>query len=198
VTSLESNDPGIIQQQIEQTRERVADTVESLAHKADLPARTKEAIGERLESVKGAVSTAQESVRTTLAGVKENAQTTLESTKERTRSTLASALDAADAARSKVVDALAEGRERMPAPDDAEAALGDLRSTIARNPLGLALGSIAAGLLTGLAIPLSQIEREQVGPFAGRAADAARAKVSDLITRTVDQFDSDSGTSPTV
>ena len=49
-------DPGEIRQDIEQTRERMGDTVEALGYKTDVPARAKEAVSSRVDSVKSKVS----------------------------------------------------------------------------------------------------------------------------------------------
>jgi Protein of unknown function (DUF3618) len=45
-------DPGQIKQDIEQTRERMGDTVEALGYKADVPGRAKEAVSGRVDTVK--------------------------------------------------------------------------------------------------------------------------------------------------
>ena len=42
-------DPGLIREQIEQTRERMGETVDALGYKADVPARTRESISGRVE-----------------------------------------------------------------------------------------------------------------------------------------------------
>jgi ElaB/YqjD/DUF883 family membrane-anchored ribosome-binding protein len=42
------------------------------------------------------------------------------------------------------------------------------------NPLGLAVGAIAAGFLAGLAVPVSQKEQEHLGPVADKARDKVR------------------------
>jgi gas vesicle protein len=49
-------DPGAIRQDIEDTRERMGDTVEALGYKADVPTRAKDAVSSRVESVKTKVS----------------------------------------------------------------------------------------------------------------------------------------------
>ena len=49
-------DPGAIRQDIEQTRERMGETVEALGYKADVPGRAKEAISDRVDAMKGKVS----------------------------------------------------------------------------------------------------------------------------------------------
>jgi len=49
-------EPGAIRQDIEQTRERMGETVEALGYKADVPGRAKEAVSTRVQSVKSKVS----------------------------------------------------------------------------------------------------------------------------------------------
>jgi hypothetical protein len=54
------------------------------------------------------------------------------------------------------------------APDRQEVA-GQARKAAGvaqRNPLGLALGSVAAGFLAGMALPSSRVEDERIGPMA--------------------------------
>ena len=45
-------DPAAIKDEIEQTRERMGDTVDALGYKADVPARTKESIADKVDTVK--------------------------------------------------------------------------------------------------------------------------------------------------
>ena len=49
-------DPSEIRHDIEATRARMGDTAEALGHKADVPGRAKEAISDRVESVKSTIS----------------------------------------------------------------------------------------------------------------------------------------------
>ena len=55
-------DPGQIRNDIEETRARMGDTAEALGHKADVPGRTREAISDRVESVKSTFVGAKGSV----------------------------------------------------------------------------------------------------------------------------------------
>ena len=55
-------DPGQIRNDIEETRARMGDTADALGHKADVPGRTREAISDRVESVKSTFSGAKDSV----------------------------------------------------------------------------------------------------------------------------------------
>lgn len=49
-------DPDAIRQEIEETRERMGDTVDALGYKADVPARAKESISDRVQGVKAKVT----------------------------------------------------------------------------------------------------------------------------------------------
>ena len=49
-------DPDTIRRDIEQTRERMGETVDALGYKADVPSRTKEAVTGRVTSVKEAIT----------------------------------------------------------------------------------------------------------------------------------------------
>jgi gas vesicle protein len=53
-------DPGAIRQDIEQTRERMGDTVEALGYKTNVPGRAKEAVSGQVESMKAKAGVAQE------------------------------------------------------------------------------------------------------------------------------------------
>jgi hypothetical protein len=55
-------EPGQIRNDIEETRARMGDTAEALGHKADVPGRTREAISDRVESVKSTFTGAKGSV----------------------------------------------------------------------------------------------------------------------------------------
>ena len=49
-------DPAAIRQEIEATRERMGETVDALSYKADVPARTRESIQEKAQTVKAKVT----------------------------------------------------------------------------------------------------------------------------------------------
>ena len=55
-------DPSEIRNDIEATRARMGDTAEALGHKADVPGRAREAISDRVESVKSTFTGAKDSV----------------------------------------------------------------------------------------------------------------------------------------
>jgi hypothetical protein len=51
------------------------------------------------------------------------------------------------------------------------------------NPLGLAVGAVAAGFLVGLAIPSSSVEHEKLGPVADRVKDQAKETGQEALER---------------
>jgi ElaB/YqjD/DUF883 family membrane-anchored ribosome-binding protein len=55
-------DPGQIRNDIEETRARMGDTAEALGHKADVPGRAREAISDKVDTVKSTFSGAKDSV----------------------------------------------------------------------------------------------------------------------------------------
>jgi gas vesicle protein len=54
------------------------------------------------------------------------------------------------------------------------------------NPLGLAVGAVAAGFLVGLAVPSSDVENEKLGPVADRVKDQAKETGQEALERGKD------------
>jgi phage tail protein X len=70
-------DPRTIRHEIEDTRERMGDTVDALAYKADVKTRAKESVSEKVTSVKEKITGAKDSVSESTPGgedVKEGAR----------------------------------------------------------------------------------------------------------------------------
>src|SRR3954468_12687364 len=55
-------DPSTIRQDIEQTRERMGDTVDALAYKSDVKARTKDSVSGKVDAVKTKITGAADTV----------------------------------------------------------------------------------------------------------------------------------------
>src|SRR3954453_21908174 len=55
-------DPRAIRTEIEETRERMGDTVDALAYKADVKTRAKESVSDKVDTLKSKVTGAKESV----------------------------------------------------------------------------------------------------------------------------------------
>ena len=50
-------------------------------------------------------------------------------------------------------------------------------------PFALGLGSIVLGIVVGLAIPISALERENLGPIGDRLTERVKDVVTDLVAR---------------
>jgi hypothetical protein len=108
-----------IREEIEDTRDRMSDTVDQLAHKANVPGRVKESIADKRDRLKEQ----------------------MQGTGSRMSDATPDASDVKQGARQAV--GVAE-----------------------ENPLGLAVGGVAAGFLIGMLIPSTRIEDEKIGPMA--------------------------------
>jgi len=56
-------------------------------------------------------------------------------------------------------------------------------STAQENPLGLAVGSIAAGFLLGMLVPSSRVEDEKLGPMADQVKDQLKETGQEALDR---------------
>ncbi len=65
-------DPSAIRNEIEDTRERMGDTVDALAYKADVKSRAKESVSDKVDSVKEKITGAKDSVVGTASGAKDS------------------------------------------------------------------------------------------------------------------------------
>jgi hypothetical protein len=114
-----AQEPDAIRAEIETTRDRMGDTVDALAQKADVKSR-----------VKGSLS-----------GTKDRVMTQFQS-------------------------AGSKANEATPDIQDVKQGAGQAVGIAQENPLGLAIGGVAVGFLAGLAMPVTRVEKEKVGPIA--------------------------------
>lgn len=138
-------DANEIRREIEATRARMGDTVEALSYKADVPSRVKDAVQERVDTVKGTINDV-------VGGV----------------------VDSVTGTTHRVGEKLPDGHELRAA---ARRGVGIAEE----NPLGLALAALAIGVLAGLLLPVSEIEREKVGPLRDELLERAQSAGSDVI-----------------
>jgi len=78
--------------------------------------------------------------------------------------------------RSKVGDATPDGQQ---VKEGAQQAVGVAQE----NPLGLAIGGIAAGFLAGMLLPSTKIEDERVGPIADQVKETAAETGQEALER---------------
>ena len=164
-------DPSEIRREIEETRERMGDTVEALSYKADVPARAKDAINERVETVKETIGEAAGRVGRTLGNARETAR-------ER-GDELSARLDDARDRLSQQMGALGE---RLPDREDVRR-IARRAGIAVENPLGLALGALAIGFLAGLLIPSSEYERRTIGPLRDELIDRAESVGGEVVSQ---------------
>ena len=141
-------DSNEIRREIEQTRVRMGDTVEALGYKADVPSRVKDAVHDKVDTVKGTIGGVVDGVKDALGGAKH-------------------------AVSDKVGD--------LPSGADVKDAAQRGVGIAAENPLGLALGALAVGFLAGLLTPVTDYEREKVGPLRDDLLERAQSVGSDVI-----------------
>lgn len=137
-------EPDEIRREIEETRDRMSDTVEAIGYKADVPTRTKEAVSRRKDNIVSSVRNAKDTVTSSIAGTGGTAGSMTSTVSERTPS----AQDLKQGARKAV-------------------------GMAQENPLGLALGSVAVGFVAGLMIPSTRVEDERLGPIADQVKEKA-------------------------
>lgn len=169
-------DPSEIRREIEETRMRMGDTVEALGYKANVPERVKDAVNDRVETVRGTLGDVVDSVRATVSGAGERVGNALGDARSRVNEQVGSARENAGTLRARIPSV------NVPAMS------GDTMRTVARrvgmateNPLGLALGGLAIGLLAGLLVPVTDYEREKVGPLRDDLLDRAQTIGGDVV-----------------
>lgn len=100
--------------------------------------------------------------------------------------------------KSRVKESLAEKRERLrtqmagtgarisgATPDGEEVKEGarQVVGVAEENPIGLALGGLAAGFLAGMLLPSTKLEDERVGPMADELKDKAKETAEEAVER---------------
>jgi len=143
-------EPDTIREEIEETRERMSDTVEAIGYKADVPSRAKEAVSAKVDAVRSSVSGSATRAREAIAGT---------------------AAQAGDAA---------------PSTQDVQRKARRVAGVARENPLGLAIGAVAAGFLAGMLVPSTRVEDERVGPVADQVKDKARQVGQEAVERGAD------------
>jgi gas vesicle protein len=135
-------DPRDVERRIEDTRERMGETVDALSAKADVPGRMRGYVEEKKEAVASKVSGAKGRV-------------------------------------SGAAGTESDGGGQV--ADRASYAARRSAGIAKENPLGLAVGSVAAGFLVGMLLPPTRIENERLGSIADEVKDQAREIGGDAI-----------------
>ena len=196
-------DSSEIRREIEETRARMGDTVEALGYKADVPSRVKDAVNERVETVRGTIGSVVDSVKDTLTGAvggvsdavsgaggatakvgsalggaRRAASQTLNQTTGRLQETTS---DVRNNVQNTLSNTVGNVTDKIPSAGDVRGAARRGAGIVQENPLGLALGALAVGFLAGLAAPVTDIEREKVGPLRDDLVERAKSVASDAL-----------------
>jgi hypothetical protein len=75
-----------------------------------------------------------------------------------------------DAVKDKLGSVMGRASDSTPSGDDVKQAV----STAQENPLGLAIGAVAAGFIAGMLIPSTSVEDEKIGPMADQLKERAK------------------------
>jgi aryl-alcohol dehydrogenase-like predicted oxidoreductase len=87
--------------------------------------------------------------------------------------------------RDSIVGSASDARDSISAPDTQQLKQNARKaaSVAQRNPLGLALGSVALGFLAGMSVPSTQMEDERLGPVADQVKDKVKETSQEALDR---------------
>jgi hypothetical protein len=81
--------------------------------------------------------------------------------------------DVKSRARDKVNRVMGKANDATPTTGDVKQGAQKAASVAQENPLGLAVGAVAAGFLAGMLIPSTSVENEKLGPMADSVKEKA-------------------------
>ena len=174
-----------IRQQIDESRENLGSAVGALAYKADVKNRGKEAIEDKKEAVMEKV----DDLKSKLPGAGDGEGSIGETIKSKLPDgdAIKSKLPDADAIKSKLPGGVADAAGRIgdatPSKDDIKRKAQDVAGSASEHPVAVVAGAAAAGLVAGLALPKTDLEREKLAP----AAHNVRAEVQGSVQEAVEQ-----------
>jgi gas vesicle protein len=151
-------DPDAIREEIERTRMEMNETVDAIGYKADVPSRAREAVSDKVDSVRSKVGDTAARAKDAIAGT-------------------------ASRAGDKVGDTADGVRGATPSRGEVKQTARRAAGMAQRNPLGMAIGAAALGFLAGLAMPSSRVEDRKLGPVADQVKDKAREVGQETLER---------------
>jgi gas vesicle protein len=158
-------DPAVIRQQIEQTRDRMSERVDALGYKANVPSRAKDSISEKAQAIKEKFVGAGNQVTNTASGAVEQVS------------------GAASSASEQVSGAVSQVGDAAPSAEDVKQAGRQAVGLAQENPLGLAVGAAAVGFLAGMLIPSTAVEDERLGPIADQVREQVEETAQEAVGR---------------
>jgi ElaB/YqjD/DUF883 family membrane-anchored ribosome-binding protein len=188
-----------IRQQIEESRENLGNAVGALAYKADVKNRGKEAIDDKKEAIMEKV----DGLKSKLPGTGDGEGSMGETIKAKLPDgdAIKGKVPDGDAIKAKLPSGVGDAAGRIgdatPSKDDVKRKAQDVAGSASDHPVAVIAGAAAAGLVAGLALPETDLEREKVAPTAqnvraevqGRAQEAfehAKSAVQDAVGSVAD------------
>jgi hypothetical protein len=89
----------------------------------------------------------------------------------------------ADAIKSKVGGVMGRAGDATPSSGDVKQGAQQAVSVAQENPLGLALGAVAAGFIAGMLIPSTRVEDEKLGPMADQVKEQVKETGQEAVDR---------------
>ncbi|MDX6466516.1 MAG: hypothetical protein QOI27_1556 [Gaiellaceae bacterium] len=142
-------DPWQIRREIEQTRERMSGTVEAIGYRTDVKTRTRDAIAERKDAVMNKASGVVNKVVGAMPEVPSPSDMSMPGF-------------------------VPDGDQVRNGAEQVKQGAKQAVSVAQANPIGLGLGSVAMGLLVGMALPSTRAEDQRLGELADELKQQAR------------------------
>ena len=172
-------DPEQIREEIEQTRLEMGETVGAISYKTDLKSRGKDKVADTKERTRDKVTETKDKLTGKAGEVKDRVTGTVSEAQDQVGDKVSGAQDQI---KSKTSGG-SGGGSSTPDRQQVKYRARRAKNTAQQNPLGLAVGSIAAGFLAGLLIPTTDIENEKIGPIADQVKEEARSTGQEAIER---------------
>ena len=169
-------EPNEIRQEIEETRERMGETVGAIGYKADVPARARESVANKKDNIVGSVRGAKDRVVESIVGTKESMGESMSNATESISGSMSSAGESISSSAGRVGEAL-------PSAQDVRQGARRTKGLAQENPIGLAVGAVAVGFIAGMMVPATRLERRTIGPVADDVVDKARETGQEALER---------------
>src|SRR3954451_14353045 len=91
--------------------------------------------------------------------------------------------DVKSRARDKVNRVMGKANDATPSTGDVKQGAQQAVSVAQENPLGLAIGAVAAGFIAGMLIPSTSVENEKLGDTADQVKDQIKETASEAVER---------------
>ena len=88
-----------------------------------------------------------------------------------------------DAIKSKVSGVMGKANDATPSGGEVKQGAQQAVSVAQENPLGLAIGAVAAGFIAGMLIPSTRVEDEKMGEMSDQVIDQVKETASEAVDR---------------